>query len=331
MKQERPKIPVEPLGEARWAKIDDAVFRALDADAELPRATSNGPRPTRKATYVLVAAAIAAAAVLVLLVGRPFGGGASAVLNPSHIETGASASRLAIGESTVEVGPSSAVVASGDDTAGVLLVVERGRVDCEVTPRRSRPPFVVQAGNVRVRVVGTRFTVAREGADVRVAVVHGAVEVSRGADVTVLRDGTSWSSAETAPAVSGAASAPPSASTVAVEVAPPSSSLAPSSASAPVPAPPKASAAPSPSTDPQKIFESAAQREASDPDGAITAYRKVAAGGGAWAPPALFAAGRLAADRGRAGEAKALLEEYLRRYPSGANAEDARRMLARLR
>jgi len=83
--------------------------------------------------------------------------------------------------------------------------------------------------------------------------------------------------------------------------------------------------------DAQRLYEAAAQTETSDPDGAMASYRKLASGGGPWAPTALFAAGRLAADRGRTAEAKRLLEDYLTRYPRGANVDDARRILARLR
>jgi len=315
---------VEPLSEARWETIDDAVFRALEAEEHPGETAPHRAAPVRLRTALLIAAALLAAAILVVMT-RPFGESATAIMNPSHIETGATPSRLAVGESTIEVGPASAVVASGDDTAGVLVVLERGRVECEVTPRRSRPPFVVQAGNVRVRVVGTRFSVLRDGSEVRVGVTHGSVEVSRGADVTMLNDGASWSSS-TQPVA-------PATSSVLLDALPPPGTTASESASAPsVSTPPKVAHGPSglPVVDPQRIYESAARKESSAPDGAMVAYRKLAAGGGAWAPPALFAAGRLAADRGRSAEAKTALEEYVRRYPNGANAEDARRILARL-
>jgi hypothetical protein len=81
----------------------------------------------------------------------------------------------------------------------------------------------------------------------------------------------------------------------------------------------------------QRLYEAAARSESSDSDGAMATYRRLAAGGGPWAPTALFAAGRLASDRGRNAEARHLLDDYLVRYPRGANAEDARRILARLR
>lgn len=322
MSRERPKIAVEPLSEARWAKVDDALFAALDAEAEADAGIGKAPPITRvRSRYVLgggaAALAVAAGAVLLLT----FRGGSPArsdiVLNPSHIETGSTPSRLAVGESTIEIGPSSAVVASGDDAHGILVVVEKGQVDCEVTPRKERPPFVVQAGNVRVRVVGTRFVVARDGASVHVSVAHGAVEVSRGADVTMLHDGESW------PAATGAPTPP--ADDAAATSAPATS--APATSAPAIPAGHDARDG----KEAQRLYESAARSESSDPDGAMASYRRIAAGGGPWAPTALFASGRLAADRGRNAEAKRILDDYLGRYPRGANAEDARRILARIR
>jgi hypothetical protein len=77
----------------------------------------------------------------------------------------------------------------------------------------------------------------------------------------------------------------------------------------------------------RQVYEAAARREVSDPEGAMATYRTLAAGGGPWAANALFASGRLSAERGRRADAKRLLGEYLTRYPRGPNAEDARRLL----
>jgi hypothetical protein len=79
------------------------------------------------------------------------------------------------------------------------------------------------------------------------------------------------------------------------------------------------------------MYESAARMESQNPEGALALYRKVAAGSGAWAANALYAAGRLQADRGRRGEAARLLDEYLARFPSGPNARDAKDLRETLR
>jgi TolA-binding protein len=46
---------------------------------------------------------------------------------------------------------------------------------------------------------------------------------------------------------------------------------------------------------------------------------------------ALYAEGRLDVDRAHPDDARRVLQEYLARYPAGPNAEDARRLLERLR
>jgi transmembrane sensor len=56
------------------------------------------------------------------------------------------------------------------------LVLESGSARFDVTPNPERR-FAVRAGNTRIEVLGTRFTVEREAPRVRVAVEHGRVRV----------------------------------------------------------------------------------------------------------------------------------------------------------
>jgi TolA-binding protein len=63
---------------------------------------------------------------------------------------------------------------------------------------------------------------------------------------------------------------------------------------------------------------------------ALATYRELAAGSGPWAMNALFAEGRFEVERGHRAEAKRLLDEYLARFPSGPNAQDARVLRARV-
>jgi hypothetical protein len=93
-------------------------------------------------------------------------------------------------------------------------------------------------------------------------------------------------------------------------------------------APSVAAAPPQPSA--QDQYESAARIEKTRPEEAAGLYRQVAAGGTVWAPSALFALGRLEADRGRAASARQILQDYLARYPRGLNADDARALLQRM-
>jgi len=323
------RIPIEPLSEARWKKIDDAVFAALDAGGSDASKLASVPPPPKANGNVrrllFIGSGLAVAAVILAFVLRAvlMQDKGDVAMNPSHIQTGDESSRLAIGESSLAISPSSSVVASGDAEHGVLVVLEKGKVECEVAPRKGRPPFVVQAGDVRVRVVGTRFAVERRANDVRVSVSHGAVEVSGGAETVMLHDGESW------PRTLGAVDSAPPASVSAPLVVPSASEGPAPSATAPTSV---QSAGPQISRDvlDQRAYVSAAGAEARDPDAAMATYKRLASGGGPWSQPALFAAGRLAADRGRSADAKRYLESYLSRYPHGANAEDARQILSRL-
>ncbi len=345
------KIEVEALHEQRWAKIEKSLFDQLDREGIGAKPT---PRPDRDVAFpsprssrwrpavaLVMAGALAAAVgalatkslwVSSLPVTASLGSSA-----PSRIVTAGSDSHVAIGESDVDVAPDSAVVMNGDDDRGILVVVDRGKVDCEVALRKGRPPFVVQAGEVRVRVVGTHFSVARDkdGDGAKVRVTHGVVEVTWHGQTVSLRDGESWPPPSTAPVA--AAPVPVSEPKVvrlpkplpkslpAPTVVPPAAPPAPSNAS-----PPPASTALLEPT-PQERYESAMHMEGRDPDGAIAMFGKLASGRGPWAANALYESGRLQADRGRLGEARRLLGEYLVRYPNGANAADARDLLGRIR
>jgi hypothetical protein len=350
MKPLKEDIPVEPLSEARWKKLDDSVFAALDAglgdptgESIHPPSTGSGassagiasPRRRTQSTLFLVSGFAVAAVVLAFVLRAVLSPEKGELLvNPSHIETGAEPSRLAIGESSIDVSANSAVVASGDAEHGVLVVLEKGRVECEVAPRKGRPPFVVQAGDVRVRVIGTRFAVERNARDIRVKVSHGTVEVTGASEVILLHDGDTWpsNSATSATPATSAAQIPPSAVVTAdlpsaqKDLAPPT----PSAAVTPSGAPSVALPASSPQVTDQRAYEGAARLEAKDPEAAMGTYKRLAGSSGPWAQPSLFAAGRLAADRGRSADARKYLETYLARYPHGANAEDARRILGRL-
>ena len=85
-----------------------------------------------------------------------------------------------------------------------------------------------------------------------------------------------------------------------------------------------------PPTSAQAAYEAAARIEKMRPDDAATLYRQVIAGDTAWTPSAMFALGRLEAERGQRQEATGLLREYLARYPHGINADDARALLQRM-
>jgi hypothetical protein len=352
----RIQVHVEPLPDARVARVRHEVIATLEAERRLRSAARATPRRRQLA---VLAACLAAAAVLVAVLAQPWLRRATG--DELRLATTDSASEFTLGESSLEVAPRSTLLVTGDDRRGVHVLLERGAVTCVVPPRGGRPPFVVDAGDVRVRVVGTRFTVEREGAGARVRVDHGAVELQSRAEMVTLRDGEAWPivaavvpvppppEATAPPAAAPEASAlsagpkraappraraprrsgkpppavAPAASPEHVETPAPS---AEPTVAAPAPPPP-----PPPPPSPREVFESAARLERSRPDEAAVLYRQVAEGPSAWAPNALYALARLDADRGNVAEARQWLNEYLVRYPRGQNAQDAHALLDRLR
>ncbi|MEM9071006.1 MAG: FecR domain-containing protein [Myxococcota bacterium] len=83
----------------------------------------------------------------------------------------------------------------------VRLRLRQGEVRFEVMPNPQRA-FVVWAGELEVRVVGTRFWVHRDGDSVEVRVERGSVDVRDGTQVERLRAGDArWFSREVAQVV----------------------------------------------------------------------------------------------------------------------------------
>jgi hypothetical protein len=311
---------------------------------------------------------------------------------PSRVATEASPSHVTVGESAIDLAPESGILLRDDDH-GTVLTLERGEVSLHVAPREKDRPFLVEAGDVHVRVVGTEFTVRRVGIGAAVSVRKGIVEVREHDELTRLRAGEQWPDASAviaAPIAPATANAPsvnaPSTPSVAKEdplppppharshgaargathgrvhekggsaravssplssppeVAAPIAAIAapepvnavtaPAPVAAPAPAPPASEVAPLPvpeAPSPQARYEAAEQIERSDPGRALKGYLELARGSDAWAQNALYAAGRLQADRGAREDAVRLLEEYLRRFPRGSNAQDARALRESLR
>jgi len=334
------KIPIEPLGEARWSRVERGVMNALvDLEPEdVPSSPLGGWQASwrsmwRGATPLVLTGALAASVGAFAWRGlvQP-----ENALIPARIATAAIGSRVEVGESTVEVGPQSAVRLSGDDAHGISVLLDTGRVECDVAPRHGRPPFLVEAGAVEVRVIGTHFVVTRAGEAVTVAVQRGRVEVISGQDHAFVDAGSHWPLGDAVQTSLAAAPAPVNQL--------PASEPAPAAEPAARPTAPDVRAASgspasiSPSTTntatvrtPRERYEAASKLEAQKPDTAMAIYGELARQGGAWGMNALFAEGRLEADRGRQNDATRLLDEYLARYPFGPNAEDARRLLARMR
>ena len=98
-------------------------------------------------------------------------------------------SRLSLTDGSVAILETGAEVeVETQSMARVVLEQRRGTVRYEVRPAPERP-FVVRAGDVEVRVLGTIFSVAVESDGVRVAVERGHVAVVRGDRTLHLRAG----------------------------------------------------------------------------------------------------------------------------------------------
>lgn len=373
MSHERP--PIEPLSDVSWQRVEKKLFAQLDLDNAVAT-----PAPVRRRhwqPWALAGGLALACTAAALLLLRPADGPSVAVggdagpAAPARVVTQESASEITFGEATITVDAESAVTMHGDAHRGVMILLERGRATFEVAPRGDRPPFMVQAGDVTVRVIGTRFIVSRSGDAARVDVIEGHVEVvARGHRVQV-RAGESWSSDGDREAVIR----DPATSQSSIAAAPFDDALAlggrqgvgdrlpgngepsdglpwegQSSAGAATVSPDpgardRASQDPTVGPRPRQRssrssnvriadirtrYERAAALEASDARAALTEYRDLAKGSSKWAQNALYAAGRLAADLGDKALAARLLRRYVKRFPDGANAADARALLQSL-
>lgn len=324
---------VEPLSQARWARVERELFDRVDREGlGAPAAEASPRRPALRMMTGFVMAGAAAAIV---------GAVSWEALRPAHVDpsglsrvaTEGTASRVEFGEASLDVGPHSAVLLEGDAVHGVTVVLDHGDVDCEVAPRRERPPFMVRSGEITVRVVGTHFRVTRDADATHVAVESGTVEVDEHGHQTYVHAGETWPAPAPAPAVTtpapaGSTAAPPPATRTASATRATSGREA--HAVAPPPETATAAAATVPEPSPQERYEHALTLEASQPDVSLETYRELAAGSGPWAMNALFAEGRLESDRGHTPQARQLLDEYLLRFPTGPNAQDARELRARL-
>lgn len=331
---------VEPLSEASWRRIERGVFAELE---RAPRSEQASPAPARwrwRRPVVglggLAAGLAAAAALFLVLRGNPDG----SMPQPSRIVTDEAPVALTVGRAALRVAPGSAVWVHSGRERDVMVVLEQGHVDCAVAHDEDQPPLVVQAGDVRVEVVGTSFSVMRRGGSARVDVREGVVKVFHDGRRVLVAAGQQWPPGDQAPGPEPA-----------VETSAPGRSDAETSAGDDEAAGERAGVTdrarersrasrerqrsrverthqPGRDASPQERYEEAAAMEATSPGSAIAIYRELARGNSAWAAPALFAQARLELEQGRRGPARRLLRVYLERYPQGINAPDARALLA---
>jgi transmembrane sensor len=216
----------EPLRELLRDPIGDAQLDAIWRRVEVKRR----PRTLRRA---LVPTLVAVAAVMIVIGERmPWAhrgvqpanqaadahvalrwsnGDALSASSAVEVAPGAAKRVLALSDGTrVELASGSRLVPSSSTPEAVELALERGEARFEVAPQGTRR-FEVQAGALRVRVVGTAFTVTRDRvADVaRVAVEHGRVRVYTPAGEASLGAGDAMRWPAEAAAAPAAPPAPP--------------------------------------------------------------------------------------------------------------------------
>ena len=315
--------PVDALPDITWARVERDLWAALDR-APVEAAAAAPIAAPRTWPRVAVAGALIAAAALVAFLVWPRDGAQHGDL-PSRVATGPAPTTVSFGDAEITVAPQSTMVLAGTPARGVDIVLEAGSATFAVAPRHHRPPFVVHAGAVDVRVVGTRFTVTRSGDSARVEVAEGAVEVVAHGHREHLLAGSSWDSSR------GWEAAIRSSATITdpddVAAARTLADDGPVTAPPPVAAPPPVTA---PEPDPRTAYEAAATLEPTDPTAALAAYRQLARGRGPWAANALYAAARLADQEGDAALALTLASQYGERFRDGANAGDAARLVTHL-
>lgn len=308
-----------PTNDARRDRVERQVFQQLAnmraverADAAVPTA----PVSNRRAwVFAGIGAAVAAAIALLVMSNKPEPAPVAAIVEdttPSRVVTPVGGeSQFTVGDAVIVAASDTIVDVKHADDGGITLVVTRGSVDCDVAPRKNRPPFHVIAGDISVEVVGTRFTVAKTPSP-RVDVVRGKVRVRAPGGTWLLSAGESWT-----PPVTGSdvdpvavlASTAPNGGAAPAPVGPP-----PASAMAPVPAP---MVGPSP----HSIYQSAQRFETTDPVRAAKAYRTVASSKDSWAAPALYGLAELDA-KNDVTQALADCNEYLKRFAKSAQVED---------
>lgn len=305
---------IEPLSDVAWRRIERRVFDELDRMSQTRRhgpALSAPPRSRwQRPALAMGGVAVLAAAALFLLMPR-----SSGEAPWQRVITGESRTQISLDRGLLDVEPGSALRIQDSGHRGVVVVLEKGGVHCAVTPDPQKPPFTVKAGDVRVEVVGTRFSVTRWGQSARVVVEHGTVHVFYdNREEAVLRAGDEWpqdgdlADGAVAPGTPGSLHAGEvEAEEGAAETGPP--------------------AGISWGTWAKSQYEKAAGLEAARPDAALAIYRMLAKGDGAWAANALFAQGRLELDRGDREAALVTLRDYLRRFPDGLNALDAQALI----
>jgi transmembrane sensor len=268
---QEPKSYVQPeVSEARVNRLWGNVSARLEA------------RPSRFWRWIIVCTALSGVATGAVLLARaptPFGSppGERAVLAEAKLETASDVLAVTLVDgSKLSLASRTEVQVRGNQPSNVVLALSHGEVTCDVTHREGRK-FTVRAGDVQVRVVGTKFSVKAtpgEHPRVEVSVLRGAVEVfseRRPGIVARVAAGQSWIQ-NPEPSLTPAGSADPAGPSAPDVGSLPPSSETKSDGRAPVPSTSAAVAVPSA----RELFEKAGEsRRAGDAKAAARAYEEL--------------------------------------------------------
>ena len=185
------RIPVEPLDDERLTNIE----RRIVASAVVA--------PRRAVRFGL---GLAVATVVVIAIGAGFAGwqlrgdGSTTTqtivaAEPLRVNTTREQSTLDIGDARLTIDPATDFTITRPD-GGVLVAMTRGKIELDVDKRTGRAPLVVAAGETRVTVIGTRFSVdyGDGTGDVVVRVFEGVVQVERHQHAVRVAANQGWTS-----------------------------------------------------------------------------------------------------------------------------------------
>jgi hypothetical protein len=301
-----PHLAVEPLPEEVWNRIESRVLRAVN---QAPAPASQGFTWSLPRWWMFAVPTLAAAAAVGLVLQNPRESAEPVATAAPDAQTPATSTASAerwlrsqdtpldfeFDGSAVHLSPHSELLIAAHTARGYRLTLQQGEAGFSVAHQPLGSDFVVEAGRTRVRVVGTEFTVQREGDHAQVAVRKGAVEVQEDGTRQLLGPGDRW------PAAVG-------------ETEPRHARKLPNAGG-------------QSASNERERYVRAATLEKTDPARAEALYRSLANGSGSWAANGLYALAILELDRGRPSRSRTHLKEYLRRFPTGENAGDARQLL----
>ena len=173
----------EALPESAPAVAARRVATTWDAERTEHNLARVHARRARRRTLAALgsgAVLVAAAALLLLVIGGQKPAPAPQASRPAAVAPASTSPKTTFADGSVarvsDDGELQVKVATPERIEALLAT---GAADFEVTKHAERD-FVVLAGPVRVRVVGTRFRVERDGERTRVSVTEGKVEVQEG-------------------------------------------------------------------------------------------------------------------------------------------------------